>query len=787
MLPIRSTSIAIAGLAGAVMIFELALIRVFSFVSWYHFASMVISVALLGFGASGVVLARRPSWGRPARPRAALYGGLFGATGLGAVWAVSRVPFDLLKVTVDAGEAARLLLLYLILTVPFTFAGLAIATLLGGFTARAGLLYGCDLMGAALGCLVMVAATARLGVEGMIVAASALAAASACLLAVPDPGGSWRSARVWGAVAALLALLVPWAADILVIEAGPGKVLFRYMKGDDVRLAFTRWSALFRTDVIEGGPPVPWTANATARVAPPQQHQILIDGDALTPMIRLDGDAEEESAFLDYMLPSLGLQALAPGRVLVIGAGGGADVLAALHHGARRVDAVEINSDIVQLVTETYADWNHGLFLDGRVSLHHAEGRSFVRRSPEEFDLVQLSLVDTWASSAAGAYSLAEGYLYTVEAFADYLTHLTEGGVVSVSRWLHSPPRETLRVVTVAASALERLGVENPGAHIVVATSGRVSNTLVKRSPFTENELRRLLSVGQRRYFDFLYLPGAASESSVIAEFLNRADRLVFYDEYRFDVTPTTDERPFFFQFLRWGQVRSADFSGKGLLLLIFVQALVLSVVILVLPTLTRTKEKTAGAGATMGYFLLLGIAFMLVEIVLMQRFTLYLGHPIYGIALVLAGLLVGAGSGSLSAARLVPRGSRPEAIFGALIVVTALYAMVLPWVLQATLGWALLARVALAVVMILPLAFLLGVPFPTALASLAGGDGSQVARAWAANGCGSVLGPLLAVILALDLGYGRVMLIAALLYAVAYAVFRDQWAASTDPPSPAA
>ena len=785
---LRLASVAIALLSGSIIMFELALIRIFSFILWHHFAFMVISVALLGFGVSGVVLYLWPRLGEPTHQRASLYSGLFALTGPACVIAMVHVPLDFTELVEDSRQLIYLLVDYAILVVPFTFAGLGVAVLLKGYAAEVGRVYGCDLLGAALGCFAVVAGTSWLGMEGMVSMAAAAAAAAAALLSLPTRGGGPKRATWgWGIVGLLATMLALPASDLWRVPAGKGKSLEKALRTStypDSHHTFSHWNALFRTDVVENSFHTSWTVNPAAPLPPPRQHQIVIDGDASTPLVHLEAPTAASLSFLDYTISSLGPQVFRPEKVLVIGSGGGVDVQTALYHGARQVDAVEINADIARLVTTRYGPWLGHLFEREEVTLHIAEGRSFVRHTTDAFDLIQLSLVDTWAASAAGALSLVESYLYTVEAFEDYLTHLSEDGVLTVSRWLRAPPRETLRLVTVATAALERLGVERPEDHIVVCTlGGNVGNVLVKRTPFVAGELAAVRRVASARGFDVAYAPDTEGDDTFFSSYLRSQRQADFLAAYPFDVRPVVDDRPFFFQFSRWRDAlsqlsgeRAPILTGKLILIAVLLQGLVFSLALLVAPMVLVRRASHGPSGVALravAYFVVIGIAFMLFEITLMQRFTLYLGHPVYGVALVLAVLLLGAGAGSLTSSRTAPLGRAPERAFLLIVALGVVYALALPWVFAASLGAPLIARCVIGVVLTFPMGFALGVPFPAAMTRLEGAAGARlVAWGWAANACGSVLGPLLAMMLAIDLGYLQVTLVAAALYGVAYLTF---------------
>ncbi len=777
--------VAIGLLAGAIMLFELVLTRIFSFTIWHHFSFMVISVALMGFAVSGIVLQLYPALGVPAPQRAAHYAVLFALTAVLAVALVTRIPFDPTHIAQEPGQVVALAVYYLTLVVPFTFAGLAIVSLLNGYPGDVNRLYASDLTGAGAGCLIVVGLMAHVGAEGVLLLVGAIASVSAWLLRCRTQTGRTQLALPWLAVAVLFGAATPWATHLLPIRPGTGKGLTYWLNPANfplARLASTQWNALSRVDVVEGAGAVEWTANPRSPASSPPQTQIVIDGDAATPIIQSNGDLRSLT-FLDYTLSSTALQAFRPAQVLVIGSGGGVDVLTALHHGAAHVDAVEINPMIAGLVTRRYAEWNGHLFERPEVALHLGEGRNFVRRQTTRYDMIQLSLIDTWAATAAGAYSLAEGYLYTVEAYQDYIGHLAGDGILTVTRWRWSQPREILKLCTVAVAALRGLGVEHPEKHLVIAALPGLANVMIKRSEFTAADLDSIERVADARGFGFLYAPGIRGTNEFV-RLLDAPDPSKFIDAYPFDIRPATDDSPFFFQFGRWRDLSLAGWresplalSGRLVLLATLTQAFLLSLALLVAPIIRRARNTPAipraAAGGTLAYFAAIGLGFMLLEISLMQRFTLFLGHPVYAIAFVLAVLLIAAGAGSMCAPRLVGSRSRPWWVFIGIVGIVLLYAACMPAIFRAALGLGLVSRLALGTLLLFPLGFGLGIPFPAAVASLSRRTSAPLLGwAWAANGAASVMGPILAVLLAMEFGFTGVMFLAALIYAGALLAF---------------
>lgn len=787
--PTLGVYVGIGLLSGAVIAFQLALLRVFSFTIWHHFTFMVISVALLGFGIAGVILRLRPSAGAPAAGKAALWSGAFGVSGVLAVLGLTRLPFDPIRITEDGTQLVYLAAHYLGLAVPFTFAGLAVVTLLAGYARSVGKVYGADLVGAGAGAVLGVLALGAVRVEGALLGVLAAGLGAGAALAFASGA---RKAGLGAVVATFLALgLVPLGPSLIGFEPGPSKSLWRTLHGDEgteaTRRLGTGWDALTRVDVVENGPRIGWTVNPVRPAPSPEQTLLVLDGDASTAIIEFDGEDMSDLEFLGVSFPSAALRIFEPERVLVVGAGGGIDVLAALYNGAEHVDAVEISPVVIEMVTETYAErGGAALFERDDVDLYRAEGRAFVRSTDERYDVIQLSLIDTFAATASGAFSLAESYLYTVEAFADFLDRLTEDGALTITRWGWVPPRETLRLCTVAEAALRRIDASDPARHVVVLGSpANLGSVLVKRTPFRQTELARIRRVAERDGFTILHAPGVAADNA-FSRFFRAEDRDAFIASYPYDVSPTTDDRPYFFQFGRWSDV--ADFaerfvenpivaSGRVVLLAVLVQALVLSAILLAVPLMRDRRRLPSGTGNVVGYFLLVGLAFMLVEITLMQKLALFLGSPVHATATVLATLLAAAGAGSALAPRLVPPGRRPLALFVVITGVVIGYALFLPSILRAFLGWSELARISIAVVALAPVGFVLGVPFPSALGRLERrGAGELVGVAWAANGFASVIGPVVATLLALDLGVGMVLALGGLAYLAAFRAFGAWW-----------
>lgn len=769
----------IALISAAIMFFEILVLRIFSFTIWHHFAFMVISVALLGFSASGVIIGRRPTLVERVEENAARAAAGFAATAVLATAVFALLPFDPTRLADQPAQLLVLVLYYVVLAVPFTVGGLVVGLLLAAETAAAPRLYACDLVGAGVGAVAVVPLLPRLSAEGSVLVAAALALLSSGAL-------HRRTLTLAAAVVALC--IAPWAADIVAIPPGPGKFLHELLEDpqrpDERRTIYRRWNALARVDLVEGAPEVAWARNPRRPTKELTMPMLVLDGDAATPLVDAAAPTED-LAYLDHTLSSLPLQAFGPQRVLVIGAGGGVDVLTAMHHGAIRVDAVEINPDVIDIVSRRYADRTGGLFSRPGVRLIRAEGRSFAAHGDERYDLIQISLIDTWAASSSGAYSLTEGYLYTVEAFTEYFRRLGAEGVLAITRWGGEPPREILKLCAVAAAALERGGTTDPGRHLAIFGVAQLGNVLIKPSGFSKVDLDELRRVGSEHGFRPIYLPDGRGRREY-RKLLEADDLEAYARAHPLDISPATDDRPYFFQFGRWRDLLDRDawrerqfyLSGRLVLATVLLQALAFSVPLLALSH--RSADRARPEKRAAAYFVVIGVAFMFVELSLMQRLTLYLGSPLLAASLVLATILIGAGIGSALSARWWPPSRSPGRLFALLAAASGLAAYGLPPLLAATIGWTLGARLALTATVVLAIGILLGMPLPTALARLGPSFGpGWVGRAWAANGAGSVLGPVLAAILSIEIGLSATLATGGVLYLLAGWVVARLWRTS--------
>jgi hypothetical protein len=770
-------ALSIGMLAGAALAYQVLLFRLLAIIQWHSFAAMIISLALLGHGAAGTALALT---GKRLLPRFhAVYAtsaALF-AISVPVCWALAqRLPFNGLEFVWNPGQLGWLAGIFLLLSLPFFFAACCFGLAFMHARERIPALYAADLVGAGLG------AGLATGLLFLLPAGDALrAAAVAGAIAAILPPGLKLSRLALPALAALSVLILPdaWLTPRITEFKGLPRTL--QAMGAVIEAEYSSPYGLLtivRNDVIPFRHAPGRSLAATTE--PPPQLAVFTDGDAMTAMTVRDG-GRESLAYLDEMTSALPYHLLDRPRVLVLGTGGGAEVLQAIHHEAREIHGVELNPTMLELLRARLPE--------SRVRLHAGDARGFVRTDRKQYDLIQLAPLDSYGGSGTGIQTMAESYLYTVEAIADYYARLAPGGYLALTRWEKQPPREGLKLFATAVAALDAPGTD-PRDRLALIRGWQTSTLLVKRGALTEADLDRLRAFCESRGFDPAWFPGIAPDEvnrhhRVPQDWLHEGaaallgpDAGRFFADYKFNVAPATDDRPYFFHFFRWQLLPELmALRGQGALTLLDTGYLVLigtlalavplSLLLILAPLAAlgprRRDEPRLRSGA---YFLCLGLAFLFVEIACMQRYGLFVGHPLFASVAVLAGFLVFAGAGSFVASRFRNRPRALKWAIAGIVLMLLLQTTALPpapGIVESTAG-----RVSLTLVLIAPLAFLMGFPFPLGLSRLAAVAPAAIPWAWGINGCASVLSALLAALLAVHLGFNTVLMMAAGLYVLA-------------------
>ncbi len=802
--------LALTLISSAVLAYEVLLVRLFAIVQWHHFAFMAISIALLGFGISGTLLAIWQEWAKSRFhtifPASAL---LFGLSAPLGFLLAQALPFNALAVVWEPGQLLFLPVMYLLLVVPFICGATCIGVSFVCFGDETGRIYAYNLIGSAAGALGIVGALFLISPQDALRLVAVMGFLSAATI-VLDQRLILRFAVVTGC--AVLAIMT-WAVapeTWFALRISEYKQLPSALNMTGARVLSERSGPLGLLTVIES-PEVPFRfvpgLSLNAPTTPPDQLAVFVDGGSMTAVTRFDGQ-REEVGYLDFTTDALAYQFTHRPSVLVLGAGGGRNVLQAIYHRSRRIDAVELDANLIRVVKQDYARRSGGIYNRPDVHVHAAEARGFVATSERRWDLIQIPLL---SSSGTGVHGLNESYIYTEEALAGYIQRLKPDGWLSITRWLKLPPRDTLKLFATALDALKDSGVAAPERHFILIRGLNTTTLLVKNGTITEAEITRTRAFAQARSFDLCYHPQIsakeANRHNVLEEphffqataALTGIERARFTSRYKFDIAPVSDERPYFFDFLKWRHLPEllsvARSGGAGLLELgsvilvgTLVQATVLSALLIMTPLWIR-RRNLDGSGQlwrVAAYFIAIGLAFLFIEIAFIQKFILFLSHPLYAVAVVLTGFLLFAGIGSAVSPLLADRieswhGSDPGHMFhlsalqlavAGIIAISLFYVLALPQIFQALLSLTDAGKILVSLLLIAPLGFFMGMPFPLGLSRVWSGTPSLVPWAWGVNGCASVLSVMLATLIAMNFGFSVVILAAAALYAGAAVVF---------------
>ena len=755
-------------LTSATLLLEQSLSRIFSVTTYYHFAFLMISLALFGLSVSGTFIFVKAKWFPAERVRShiAAFSALFALAVIVTLIVVTRFSIQVHlesrdEVFFTGANALETLALCLIAALPFVMIGMAVSLSVTHFRAHIHRVYFFDLAGTAAACIAFVPLANVLSGPSVVLVSAVTAAAGAMIMAI-------RSGRRSSIVLSLVAVAFALASFTADVTANTFRVVT--VKGrfkDDYD--FTQWNSFSRVTVEEvGGIPL-----------------IVIDGMAATAIYPPDAP---QSQWVLYSVSEAVYNIRPPGRAMVIGSGGGGDVHSALALGAPHVTAVEINPIIVDnVMLDRYQARSADLYTRPDVTAIVAEGRNYTRSTSEMFDTIQLTLVDTFAATASGAFALTENSLYTIEAFIDFMNRLNPDGILSITRWVTVPDRDFIRTVSVARAALARLGATNPADHIIAIRDEAGTGTLlIRRSPFPTSELDRLDQLAAERTWQIMYAPRRHIDSYV-ADLLLAPDPATFYAAYAADVTPTTDDRPFFFYSVKpqdliptggnWSRLLLNNFAVVVLFtVLIIVIALTLLFILGPLWWQRRQMRRNAASNTRprgrrmLVYFMAIGIGFITLEIALLQRFVLFLGHPSYSFAAVVFSILLMSSLGARTSGR-IGDAQRVRAVtiaVGVIVAAMALHALFLNGLLGALVGLPLEARLILTFLLLAPSSYAMGFMLPLGVRIVDEVASDIVPWCWGLNGSASVVGSVLTMVGVINFGFQAMLVAGGLVYVVA-------------------
>lgn len=788
--------------SSATLCLELSLTRYFSISQQYHFAFLVVSIAFMGYGASGSFLSLFKAHESMDRDKFLSWSSLlYSLTILATFFLCNLIPFDFIKLSWDKGQIAFVLLYYLLLSIPFFFAGLTIAFAISRASNLVNRIYFSDLLGAGTGTLLVLVVFLPRGDRGVILLISFLALLSSFLFA-------WgRSIRFKALLASLMAVeivLFILAPSWLSFRISPYKALPVALKYPQAKHLLTRWNAISRVDILESSAirHAPGMSLMYDKELPPQLG-LTTDGDGLSAITRFDGSQDPSLEFLSYLPASLAYSLVETPRVLIIEPKGGLDVLSAHYFNASSIKVIERNPLTLSLLRKELAGPSGNLYHSNKIQTVSAYSRTALNQDKGTYDLIVFSLTDVFGASGTGLQGFSENYLYTVESFDRILDRLSPDGLVSMTLYLLPPPRQEIKILATWVEALEKSGLD-PIARVIAIRSWGTISYFIKKSPFSPQDIPELKEFAARNLFDLVHYPGIKAEEvnlhnmldqpvyyNLTLQLLSPLKREELYRDYLFQIEPPTDNRPFFFNFFKLTQLKTTYtvlgqkwlpfLQGEYLVSLLLIQSALIAFVLILLPLIVlrrRDPRKKGVASRTFFYFGLIGMAFMFVEIIFIQKFILFLGHPLYSISIIIFSLLFSSSLGSLFSKKILgknlKRNLRKSLFLCAGLVV--LYLLLFPLFTKSLIHLGLPFKMILTFTAVFPLGFLMGFPFPTGIRLLAEQGKGLIPWAWATNAFSSVINSIGALMIAFSTGYNLVLILASggYLLAVLFADFSD-------------
>jgi hypothetical protein len=740
------------------LVLEVSITRIFSAAIWYHFAFVAVSVALVGLGASGLVVQHRVK---------KLKGKWAENLTIYSAWGIAIfIPITLFVMHALASQVIYLPLFMILFSVPFFLVGIIISAAFNAFASVAGRLYAADLIGASAGALLVVLFLVLTGGEGATLIVGLIAAIGGTIFSRIAKNTKKTVVSLMFVAFALSLIILNHATQIFAIPTDPTaqKDLPIYLREHPgSKIVKTEWNSFSRIDVVEGG------AGGEGLVA-----KVFIDGGAGTNIISWDGKTESRQELSTWM-QYLPFKMMQDPKVLVIGSGGGRDVVASLVSGSKDVTSVEINPIIYETV-KSYGDRAGNVYSHEYVRSYVDEGRSFITRSSEKYDIVYVPFVDTWASVSSGGLSVSENFLYTLQGFQQYYDHLTDTGKIVTVRWLIDAPR----FISTYAKLLEQNGIpqDQLDRHLIMVTSDSytqdpsVTMVIFSKSPFTDKEISFFSQSFSQYGYKPILVPGQIMREPYSALLNGQINLDQFYDMFETKVYPVTDDNPYFLSFEKP--------LPEVVEVLLYASVGIVAIFLLVpFAWMKRrreeevgTKKSEIGIATMIPYFAALGMGFILIELALLQKLILLMGNPTMTFALLLFTLLISSGAGSLLSPRIAKNNMKNLVfIIGGIAGLGILYFLFLPPIIYSTIAEPIEAKAAVSIAILAPIGFLMGMPLPTGMRLLKVHRPDYIPWMWAVNGAFSVLGAVLAIALGIMYGSSLAMILGILIYLIALGI----------------
>lgn len=811
----RPPLISLGLISATALAYEILLMRLFSVIQWHHFAYMIISLALLGYGISGTLVSIfQNSLKRHFNISYSLLLLLFSLSSFSCFFLAQSFPFNPEAILWDASQVLYLFSIFLLLSLPFLLAASAICLVFIQFPQSIAKIYSIDLLGAGAGSLAIIGVLFLVHPLNTLFFISLFALLSA-LIATRETDLNFIkfnnvASKLFSTIFLSTVLILSVSVSFWSLQISPYKDLSKTLNITNTQIIQQRSSPLGLLTVVESKT-IPFRHAPGLSLyntnEPLKQLALYTDAANMTAITQYP-DELNQLAYLDQVSSALPYHLSDINDLLIVGAGGGSDILQALYHQASSIDAVELNHQIIDLMMGPYAQYSGQLYSRDNVHIYSEDIRGFLNRKKAHYDLIQISLMDSFNASASGLYALNESYLYTIEAIDSYLQHLNPQGYLAISRWVKTPPRDAIKMFATAIEVLKQNGIQNIDQHMMLIRSWQTSTLLIKPSPFSPEEVNSLKQFTQSRGFDVVWYPGIKTSEvnqfnrfrepwlhQAIVKLLDTDHNNEFFQDYKYTITPASDDKPFFHHFFKWSSLKEwLSLRNQGGLMLVemgymvllstLLMAIISSIILIILPLFAIHNQATHKKSLNLSfighiklfiYFFSIGLAFLFIEIAMMQKMILFLHHPIYAIPVVLTAFLVFAGLGSAWTQTLLARLSARQLLFRAvisLIIIAIGYSVFISAIFEAFSSYNIVIKIIISLILIAPLALAMGIPMPLALNELSKNNSHYIPWAWGINGCASVISAVLASLLAIHFGFNQVIVAGLLLYGICYLTF---------------
>lgn len=772
------------------LMYEVLLTRIFSVTMWYHYAFVAVSIAMFGMTVGALLVFFFPNYFKECKTEEHLAKSsfLFSISIILSFFTHLCIPF--ISNNLSFIGIFSIGLNYLVISFPFIFSGIAISLLLSRFKDYVSKLYAFDLAGAGIGCFLLIPIINYTDAPNAVLFCSIFAGLSSIIFNFGQ-----KNKRFKILVFTVYSFIILFTIFNTYLSSNQ-KPLIRlvWVKGEfETKPIYEKWNTYSRIRVIgnPNKPEIPFASGLSSKYKSDTsiyQLKMDIDANAATYLTRFGGNLDSLE-YLKYDVSNIAHYLKENAKVCIIGSGGGRDILSALVFKQKEIIAIEINSDIIKAVNSVFASFTGNLDKITNVKFINDEARSYITRTKDKFDIIQVSLIDTWAATSAGAFVLAENTIYTIEAWKEFITHLSEQGILTFSRWyIKDNSGEMLRLASLASAAFRALGIQDPENNIIIirnklsqnadSLTDGIGTLLAKRNPFSRSEIEKIHKIAEDMDFEVIYSPYSNIEG-IYSQIIRNKNNKEISDLLNVNIEAPSDDNPFFFQMLKLSDVLSLktfkrqDLSRnlKAVLVLIALLIIValLTLICIVIPLIFVRKDFSIKKNLPIiVYFLAIGLGFMLIEISQMQRLIVFLGHPTYSLTVVLFSLLISSGLGSFITGKINLKDKKKRIlVLLMLIIVLLLFALITPSIIEKFISETTELRIAVSIFILVFIGFFMGSAFPIGIKSIANNSQKIIPWLWGINGAASVFSSVFAVFISIFLGISVAYFIGILCYII--------------------